>query len=395
MFCMKCGTQIPDDSSFCPQCGASVSTEDNVSENAAVKAGTGTESFDTIKASDTDETQELNLEELVNEEISAPSDTEHKANGDDTKIFETKEVHQHGNAGYQAFDSYSSRNGYGGTTAYSYSDDNGNNGSAAAVRPSFWRSRAGKMFVAVLIAVVAAVAGLFIWMHFHTNAVDMFNGIDVLFNGTDGDGTIQISAYKYNGDNRKIQDFTKDTDNFYFSADKEDGLSNDDEVTVTLHYDEAKAKKYGLTMSPISKTYKVSGLTKASSAGGSSNSANSSGSSDSANHSGKSYSEYYLYETGYSYRSCPDNKYLWPTAYEYITDEDLQGFSKADAQAIINEIFADNGYIFKEDYWYNYFYRDRSALYTSHPYISSQDKVKANLTDIEKANLNKLMEYRH
>jgi hypothetical protein len=498
MFCIKCGAQIPDDSSFCPQCGAPVSAENEAvesaaavekhnaaekhaaAENAAAAEEYGaarepdsdqdrqpgvnearTAHFDKAKASDLDETQALDLEELVNEEITGPSGTGRKANGDETETISTAEIRRQINdaqesgaaageayaahrgaagsgntAGYGAqnnygyrtsngygtggrnssdsiyqnggwqtgpgYDPYGGAGGYGGGDGCGGTPPYGYNGGAAAARPPFWRSTAGRVVLALIIAAVAAAAGFFVWSYFYSNEVDMFDGIDITYDGADGNGTIQISAYKYDGHNRRIRDFTNDTDNFYFTADKENGLSNDEKVTVTLHYKKTQAKKYGLTITPTSKTYRVSGLSKASSSsqnagsnasGSSGNTGNRSEAGHTASHSGESYSDYYLYETGYSYRDCPYDEYLWPTSAEYINDEDLEGFSSEDAQAIVNEIFANNGYIFQKKYWYDYFYVDRSEMYGTDPFISSQDKVRENLTEIEETNLETLLDY--
>ena len=84
-------------------------------------------------------------------------------------------------------------------------------------------------------------------------------------------------------------------------------------------------------------------------------------------------------------RNITRNNYLFPSDTKYLTESDVNGLSKFDTGLIRNEIFARKGYVFKNDPYKSYF--NSQAWYNPNP------SAKMKLNEIEKYNVNFLLEY--
>lgn len=80
--------------------------------------------------------------------------------------------------------------------------------------------------------------------------VDVFKSLEVTFEGYDGNGTVEI-------DDMSTDDFHY---NVYFTADKEDGLSNGDKIKVTANVSDSILNNYNYYLKETEKEYTVAGL---------------------------------------------------------------------------------------------------------------------------------------
>lgn len=86
-----------------------------------------------------------------------------------------------------------------------------------------------------------------------------------------------------------------------------------------------------------------------------------------------------------------ENAYLWPTNSQYITDADLDGFSRKEIMLMRNELYARYGCSFRDEEIRNYFLsRD---WYTPDPELLAVNFSIELFNDYEKANLNTILSY--
>lgn len=104
---------------------------------------------------------------------------------------------------------------------------------------------------------------------------------------------------------------------------------------------------------------------------------------------------YYYYDSEHEsddfYDNVSDDGYLWPTSTQYISRSDLQAFSQDTVRAILNEIYARQGFVFEKEYWKTYF--ERKTWYNRDPNCTDQTTAEARMNSIEKANLNTIIAY--
>lgn len=84
-------------------------------------------------------------------------------------------------------------------------------------------------------------------------------------------------------------------------------------------------------------------------------------------------------------RNITRNNYLFPSDSKYLTESDVNGLSQFDTGLIRNEIYAKKGYVFKDEPYKSYF--NSQAWYNPNP------SAKMRLNEIEKYNVNFLLEY--
>lgn len=86
-----------------------------------------------------------------------------------------------------------------------------------------------------------------------------------------------------------------------------------------------------------------------------------------------------------------ENAYLWPTNSQYITDADLDGFSRKEIMLMRNELYARYGCSFRDEEIRNYFLsRD---WYTPDPELLAVNFSIELFNDYEKSNLNTILSY--
>lgn len=84
-----------------------------------------------------------------------------------------------------------------------------------------------------------------------------------------------------------------------------------------------------------------------------------------------------------------DSEYIYPTDEMYITDDELDDFSRDEVRLILNEMYARHGYIFQREEYYNYF----SEKDWYHPRYSDQGVVQSYFNKYEEANRLTIIDY--
>ena len=84
-------------------------------------------------------------------------------------------------------------------------------------------------------------------------------------------------------------------------------------------------------------------------------------------------------------RNITRNNYMFPSDTKYLTEGEINGLSQYEIGLLRNEIYARKGYVFKNEPYKNYF--NSQAWYNPNP------SAKMTLSEIEKYNVNFLLEY--
>ena len=187
---------------------------------------------------------------------------------------------------------------------------------------------------------------------------DPFQYVTVTFSGRDGKGKVVITA-----------DAGSPVESWTFVADKTEFLTNGDKVLVSVNDDGTLEQSYidATGTKPISmyREYMVSGLTDDEEIDD----------SDTSTSSG-------LASTG--------DQVVPDSSTRKMTDSEVKALTQEELQTAINEIYARNGYKFKDENIYNYF-----CQYDWYdPKTSSQDDAKRRFNETENYNVELMQKYR-
>ncbi len=237
------------------------------------------------------------------------------------------------------------------------------------------KSRKGLMIGLVVILVIAAGVGIFMYIRANQSTelnlgkmmdepkVEGYDG----FANIEDDIKLDPQAEKDALSEIKNEDRKVEVKNFLesitYTADKTDNLSNGDEISITAEYDEALAEVLKLEIIGVKTKYKVSGLEEG---------------EDLAFLGGSAYSLYWA-------------DFIFPdSSCEYIDEEVLEYYDTDEIELAINEIYARHGYIFENDK-----YKDYYQQFTWYKPMYSKDKFNsAWFNTYESSNIELLSQYR-
>lgn len=125
----------------------------------------------------------------------------------------------------------------------------------------FFKSKSGKIVIAIVAVIVVAFAGYKVWDNFFNyTVVDAFKDAEMVFDGYDGEGRsyFSLNSIDYDSDNDDIEIFMYSVTGEIEGDDS--NLSNGDKVKVVLSYSESEAKALNIKFKEESKEYEVEGL---------------------------------------------------------------------------------------------------------------------------------------
>lgn len=220
-YCGNCGTNVPDNAEFCPNCGQKI----DVAENAQNASANQTEGQN-------------------------PNNQPNQAtNQNPYQTAPNQGASQQGGFQYQGQPQ-------------------------RPAGPSFFaRLKTDKKLMGICIGALAAlvvIIGLIVWRVNASHTVDLTDYYTVEFDGADTAGTASVSLNEtalYNAltdaGGRKVINAGAQysiMNSIEAKVTPDEDLSNGDKVTLTISFNKAVAKQYGIKLKGKSKTFKVSGL---------------------------------------------------------------------------------------------------------------------------------------
>ena len=220
-------------------------------------------------------------------------------------------------------------------------------------------------------------------------AVDVFQNLDVSFQGDDGSGYVVIT------NNNTTEPFNSWT----FSADTTNELSNGDKIVVSVDDGETKldasVSDTGKVPTALSREYTVTGLSAKAEAtteeeeeeeeddedGGTTVAQGGTSAQKPKKNNGSG--------SGSSSKS-GGNQVFPDSSSRLLTAEEVGRLSEQEVQTAINEIYARNGYMFHDTNIYNYFCQ--YDWYS--PVTGSQEDAKRRMNSTENANIELLEKFR-
>ena len=237
-----------------------------------------------------------------------------------------------------------------------------------------------KLWIPILVIVLLALAagGFFGWKYFfNKTTVDLTRNIstqDIYLEGRDGEATVILDEEAlheradYPRGNEKAEQFMQTVS---YTAEPATGLSNGDTVVIRAIYSEETAKSLHINVKGEEKKFEVSGLEEKATINW----------DPLGLFDGKDKTD----DTAQ-----PADTLIPEIDTRYYTDKDVQGKSKDDVQAMLNELYARHGYIFQDATLKSQY--EKQSWYKGTE--SDMSKVEQSFNTYEKKNLEYLTEVR-
>jgi|GEM_PF-5298814 len=233
--------------------------------------------------------------------------------------------------------------------------------------------------ILIVLLLLLAAGGFFGWKYFfNKTTVDLTRNIstqDIYLEGRDGEATVILDEEAlheradYPRGNEKAEQFMQTVS---YTAEPSTGLSNGDTVVIRAIYSEETAKSLHITVKGEEKKFEVSGLDEKSSIDW-----------DPLNLFGDD-------DKDADKKEDAKDTLIPEIDTRYYTDKDVQGKSKDEIQAMLNELYARHGYIFKDETLKSQYEKESWYKGTE----TDMSKVEQSFNTYEKKNLEYLTDVR-
>ena len=233
--------------------------------------------------------------------------------------------------------------------------------------------------ILIVLLLLLAAGGFFGWKYFfNKTTVDLTRNIstqDIYLEGKDGEATVILDdetlheRADYPRGNEKAEQFMETVS---YTAEPSTGLSNGDTIVIRAIYSEETAKSLHITVKGEEKKFEVSGLDEKSSVNW-----------DPLNLFGDD-------DKDTDKKEDAKDTLIPEIDTRYYTEADVQGKSKDEVQAMLNELYARHGYIFKDETLKSQY--EKTDWYKGTE--TDMSKVEQSFNTYEKKNLEYLTDVR-